>query len=74
MCWRMIYDGVMDETDAEQFKKTNEWFVTNLPIPEICKMGDQAVITFFKVQTTSHMIEQIEPVMKLLISIVIPMM
>ena len=66
MCWRMIYDGIMEEEDAEKFKKINEWFEENLPNPEVCKSGDQAVITSFKVETTSHMIEKLEPAVKLL--------
>ena len=66
MCWRMIYDGIMEEEDAEKFKKINEWFEEKLPNPEVCKSGDQAVITYFKVETTSHMIEKLEPAVKLL--------
>ena len=66
MCWRMIYDGIMEEEDAEKFKKINEWFEEKLPNPGVCKSGDQAVITYFKVETTSHMIEKLEPAVKLL--------
>lgn len=66
MCWRMIYDGLMDEKDAELFKSINEWFEENLPNPEVCQAGNQAVITYFKVDSTEHMIQQIEPAMHLL--------
>jgi len=27
MCWRMIYDGVMNEEDAEVFRDVDRWFV-----------------------------------------------
>lgn len=66
MCWRMIYDGVMSEQDAELFKAVNAWFEENLPEPPVCKTGDQKVITFFKTEATGKMIKQIEPAMALL--------
>lgn len=66
MCWRMIYDGVMEEADAELFKSINEWFEENLPNPPACQTGDQAVITYFKVESTEEMRMQIEPAMALL--------
>ena len=66
MCWRMIYDGVMSEQDAELFKAVNAWFEENLPEPPVCKTGDQKVITFFKTEATGEMIKQIEPAMALL--------
>ena len=66
MCWRMIYDGVMSEEDAQCFKAVNQWFEENLPNPEVCLSGDQAVITYFKAGSTQEMLRQIEPAMKLL--------
>ncbi|MBP3568249.1 MAG: hypothetical protein J6K04_03685 [Lachnospiraceae bacterium] len=66
MCWRMIYDGVMEEADAELFKSINEWFEENLPNPPACQTGNQAVITYFKVESTEEMRMQIEPAMALL--------
>ncbi|MBP3609241.1 MAG: hypothetical protein J6J42_02775 [Lachnospiraceae bacterium] len=66
MCWRMIYDGVMEEQDAELFKKINAWFEENLPNPPVCQTGDQAVITYFKTESTKEMLRQIEPAMWLL--------
>lgn len=66
MCWRMVYDGVMEEADAELFKLINEWFEENLPNPPVCQTGDQKVITYFKVETTKEMQRQIEPAMALL--------
>ncbi len=66
MCWRMIYDGIMEEADAELFRNVNEWFEENLPNPEACQSGDQAVIAYFKVANTEHMLRQIEPAMELL--------
>ena len=66
MCWRMIYDGVMSEGDAQCFKAVNQWFEENLPNPEVCLSGDQAVITYFKAGSTQEMLRQIEPAMKLL--------
>ena len=66
MCWRMVYDGVMEKADAELFKSVNEWFEENLPNPPVCQTGDQKVITYFKVETTEEMQKQIEPAMALL--------
>ena len=66
MCWRMIYDGKMEEADAELFEKINEWFEQNLPNPEVCQSGDQAVITYFKTESTKEMIAQLEPALELL--------
>lgn len=66
MCWRMIYDGVMEEADAELFQSINAWFEENLPNPPVCQTGDQAVITYFKVESTEEMRKQIEPAMELL--------
>ena len=66
MCWRMIYDGIMQEEDAEIFRGIDRWFVENLPEPPMCKTGDQRVITFFKTGSTEEMIRHIEPAMALL--------
>ena len=66
MCWRKIYDGVMEEADAELFKEINAWFEENLPIPDVCESGTEPVITYFKVATTAHMLEKITPAMELL--------
>lgn len=66
MCWRMIYDGVMTNEDAEIFREIDRWFVENLPEPPMCKTGDQRVITFFKTATAEEMLQHIEPAMALL--------
>lgn len=66
MCWRLIYDGVMSKEDAAVFEAVDDWFKENLPEPPVCRSGDQAVITYFKVATTGHMLEKLQPVMKLL--------
>lgn len=66
ICWRMIYDGVMTKSDAAAFEEIDCWFKENLPEPPVCKIGDQAVITYFKVATTGHMLEKLEPAMELL--------
>ena len=66
MCWRMIYDGVMSEQDAEVFKNINAWFEENLPEPPVCQSGDKKVITYFKVESTEEMLIHIEPAMALL--------
>ncbi len=65
MCWRIIQDGVMSKEDEEKFRGIDEWFKENLPEPELCKNGE-AVITFFKVETTEEMRNVIEPAMQLL--------
>lgn len=66
MCWRMIYDGVMEEQDAKAFEAINQWFVEHLPEPPACQSGDRLVIAYFKTATTAHMLERIEPAMRLL--------
>ncbi|MBQ9141958.1 MAG: hypothetical protein IJX63_09235 [Lachnospiraceae bacterium] len=66
MCWRMIYDGVMEEQDAKAFEAMNQWFVENLPEPPACQSGDKTVIAYFKVETTKQMLEKLEPAMRLL--------
>ena len=66
MCWRMIYDGVMSEEDAEIFRQVDAWCLENLPEPPMCKSGDQRVITFFKTENTEEMVKHIEPAMALL--------
>ena len=66
MCWRMIYDGVMSKEDAVAFEAIDNWFKENLQEPPACKNGDQAVITYFKVATTGHMLEKLKPAMRLL--------
>lgn len=66
MCWRMIYDGIMTGPDAKIFENVNEWFEQNLPNPEVCRSGDQTVITYFKTESTKEMIEQLEPALELL--------
>ena len=66
MCWRMIYDGVMSEEDAETFREIDRWFVENLVEPPMCKTGDQRVITFFKTENMEEMVKHIEPAMALL--------
>ena len=66
MCWRMVYDGVMSEDDAEVFKNINVWFEENLPEPPVCQSGDKKVITYFKVESTKEMLRHIEPAMALL--------
>ena len=66
MCWRMIYDGVMEEHVAKAFEAINQWFVEHLPEPAACQSGDRPVIAYFKTATTAHMLERIEPAMRLL--------
>jgi|GEM_PF-4110426 hypothetical protein len=34
MAWRMIYDGVFSEQEAEEFKRIDQWFKENLPEPD----------------------------------------
>lgn len=65
ICWRLIYDGVMNEEDENTFCEIDEWFKENLPEPEPCKQGEK-VITFFKTETTKEMIEKISPAIQLL--------
>lgn len=65
MCWRMIYDGIVAEEDAAQFKSMDCWFKENLPEPGVCKNG-QNVITYFKTETYGEMLEKLKPAFDLL--------
>ena len=65
ICWRMISDGIMSPEDAEAFREIDAWFRENLPEPEPCK-NQEAVITFFKTDTTEEMRRMIEPAVRIL--------
>ena len=65
ICWRMISDGIMSPEDAEAFREIDAWFKENLPEPEPCR-NHEAVITFFKTETTEEMQKRIEPAVRML--------
>ena len=65
MCWKLIYEGKMKEEDELVFREVDDWFKENLPEPESCQKNE-AVITYFKVETTKEMIEKLETVLLIL--------
>lgn len=65
LCWNMIRDGVLEETERELFISIDEWFKENLPEPEPCK-NHEKVITFFKCESTEEMLLKLEPAIALL--------
>ncbi|MCH5251495.1 MAG: hypothetical protein J1F22_00855 [Lachnospiraceae bacterium] len=65
LCWRMIYDGQMEKGDEERFREIDDWFKEYLPEPGPCQRNE-AVITYFKTETTKDMLEKLKPVMCLL--------
>lgn len=65
LCWNLINNKVMTDEDEKLFISIDEWFKENLPEPEPCKNHEQ-VITFFKCESTEHMVKKLEPAVKLL--------
>ena len=65
MCWKLIYEGQMTQEDELVFREVDDWFKENLPEPESCQKNE-AVITYFKVETTKEMIEKLEAVLLIL--------
>ena len=65
VCWRMVSDGVMSPEDEKAFRAIDDWFKENLPEPEPCK-NHEAVITFFRCESTEHMLRKLEPAIALL--------
>ena len=65
LCWNLIRDKVLNEDEEKLFISIDEWFKANLPEPEPCK-NHEAVITFFKCESTENMIKKLGPALKLL--------
>ncbi|WP_295069917.1 hypothetical protein [Ruminococcus sp.] len=65
LCWNLINNKVMTDEDEKLFISIDEWFKENLPEPEPCK-NREPVITFFKCESTEHMVKKLEPAVKLL--------
>jgi hypothetical protein len=65
LCWNLINAKVTTEEEENLFISINEWFKENLPEPEQCK-NREMVITFFKCESTEHMLKKLEPAVKLL--------
>ncbi|MCM1045514.1 MAG: hypothetical protein NC417_08375 [Candidatus Gastranaerophilales bacterium] len=65
LCWNLIRDGQLTEEEKEQFLSIDDWFKDHLPEPEPCK-NHEKVITFFKCESTSEMVEKLKPAIALL--------
>ncbi|MCR4794496.1 MULTISPECIES: hypothetical protein [Ruminococcus] len=65
LCWNLIKAKVMTEEEEKLFISIDEWFKENLPEPESCK-NHEMVITFFKCESTEHMVNKLAPAVALL--------
>ena len=65
LCWNLINDKVLTEEEEKLFISIDEWFKDNLPEPEPCK-NHEMVVTFFKCETTGHMLQKLGPAIELL--------
>lgn len=65
LCWNLIRDKVLTAEEEKLFVSIDGWFKDNLPEPEPCK-NHEKVITFFKCDTTAHMLEKLQPAVDLL--------
>ncbi len=65
LCWNLIREEQFTDEEKELFINIDNWFKDNLPEPEPCK-NHEKVITFFKCESTSEMVEKLEPAIALL--------
>lgn len=65
LCWNLIRDEQLTDEEKELFLSIDAWFKENLPEPEPCKNQEQ-VITFFKCESTTEMLEKLKPAIALL--------
>ena len=65
LCWNLIRDKILTAEEEKLFVSIDGWFKDNLPEPEPCK-NHEKVITFFKCDTTAHMLEKLQPAVDLL--------
>lgn len=65
LCWNLIRDEQLTDEEKELFITIDDWFKHNLPEPKPCK-NHEKVITFFKCESTSEMIEKLKPAIALL--------
>lgn len=64
--WRLIRKEVFSEDEKNLFISIDQWFKENLPEPPIYSDDNSiGAITYFKVNSTSHMSEKLIPVMDL---------
>jgi len=65
--WRLIREDIFDENDEALFRSIETWFVENLPEPPFYQDENSGKpITFFKTQTTEHMMTKLMPLLDLL--------
>ena len=65
LCWNLVNDGVMEQSENDLFISIDEWFKCNLPEPEPC-VNREKVITFFKCDSAKEMYSKLKPAMELL--------
>ena len=65
MAWQLIQNDVMEEEDAELYRKIDAWFAENLPWPPPCKRQEK-VVCFFKTENSQEMMKMIRPALWLL--------
>ena len=65
LCWNLIKEDKFTDEEKELFINIDNCFKDNLPEPEPCK-NHEKVITFFKCEGTSEMLERLNPAIALL--------
>lgn len=65
LCWNLIREKQFTDEERELFINIDNWFKDNLPEPEPCK-NHEKVITFFKCESASEMVEKLKPAIALL--------
>ncbi|MDF2821355.1 MAG: hypothetical protein K0R15_1796 [Clostridiales bacterium] len=66
LSWRLIRNNVFSIEDEKIFVNIEQWFKDNLPEPPIYTDDNSiGAITYFKVDSTYHMIEKLNPVIEL---------
>ncbi|MBQ6059395.1 MAG: hypothetical protein IJL39_04995 [Clostridia bacterium] len=65
MCWQLLQNGTMSESDANHFREIDSWFAEHLPWPPQCK-NQEPVVCWFKTSNSEEMLLKIKPALILL--------
>lgn len=75
LCWRRIRDGVFAPEDEQKFRKEDEWFRANLPIPPFYDKNfseNKIPVTYFKNNCPEEMQNRVNSIVSLLDKYKIP--
>lgn len=67
--WRRVRDSIYSAEDAAIYEETHKWFLENLPEPPFYGNNNenpQGAVTWFKTDSSSEMLEHIQPLIDLL--------